>query len=178
MTRATALPVLALLLAACTATSPSPTPLASGIVRSPDLTPVPTQASTPTPTDDLVATAPPQAIPAQTDTEWGRIWDELPVGFPTGSVGPVSQVEPDEPASGAFDVPAPVVDVGAGMQAALESAGFSTFSMSGPFEDGSVVIESVGPGTTECLVQTTIAPLGEGSRITILYGAACPFPLE
>jgi hypothetical protein len=44
--------------------------------------------------------------------------------------------------------------------------------MNGPAEDGSIVIDSVGEG--DCRIQTTIAPLGDTTFITVLYGAACP----
>jgi hypothetical protein len=50
--------------------------------------------------------------------------------------------------------------------------------VSGPFDDGSVIIESADFDQSGCRVRTTVAPLGSGSRITILYGAACPFPMK
>jgi hypothetical protein len=100
------------------------------------------------------------------------IWDTLPPGFPRypGS-------EPTETGEGAasavLDVPADVQTVTTWFQAALEHAGFSTFTLSGPAEDGSMEIESVGP-VDECRVRTTIAPLGGSTVVTILYGASCP----
>jgi hypothetical protein len=171
--------LVALVLAGCASVaSPSPAPSLSVGSQPPRPTPLPTATPTPPPTDGTVATAPVQAIPDQSETAWGRIWDELPVGFPLSGIGRLDQIDPHEGVSGAYDVAATVDEVAPAMQAALESATFSTLSMSGPFEDGTVVIESVGPDTTECRVETRIAPHVGGSRLTVLYGAACPFPLE
>jgi hypothetical protein len=58
------------------------------------------------------------------------------------------------------------------MQGALETATFTTEALSGPFEDGSLVLDSVGDAG--CRIQTTIAPLGGMTFVTVLYGAACP----
>ena len=58
------------------------------------------------------------------------------------------------------------------MQDALETATFSTIGLNGPAEDGGWTIDSVGEG--DCQVQTTIAPLGDMTFITVLYGADCP----
>jgi hypothetical protein len=107
-----------------------------------------------------------------TETDWGTIRDALPPGFPRypGST-------PTETGAGAasavFDVPADVSTVTTWFQGALEGAGFSTLSLSGPAEDGSMEIESVGP-TTQCRVRTTVAPLGSSTIVTVLYGAVCP----
>jgi hypothetical protein len=60
------------------------------------------------------------------------------------------------------------------MQEALETATFSTIGLDGPAEDGSFVLDSVGD--EECRIQTTIAPLGDTTFITVLYGAGCPQP--
>lgn len=117
--------------------------------------------------------APGASLPSQTDTEWGRIWDELPDGFP---VPPGSTpTEPDVVASGAFDLSVGVEEAATFMQQSLELANFSTFTLSGPAEDGSIVIESVGPGGTDCRVETTIKPLGALTRMSVRYGAACAF---
>lgn len=138
--------------AAPTPISPTPTP-ASG-------------TSSPLPS----ASTPP--APGVTETDWGAIWDALPPGFPNypGST-------PTETGAGAasaiLDAPADVPTVATWYQAALERVGFSTLSMSGPSEDGSMEIESAGP-TTRCLVRTTVAPLGGSTIVTILYGAGCP----
>jgi hypothetical protein len=134
----------------------------------------PTAAPTSAPTTAPASTSPGASLAAgQTDTGWGRIWDSLPAGFPRFPGGtPVDDASP-EPASGRFAVPGG--DPGAiatWMQEALESATFSTVGLNGPAEDGSFVLDSVGDG--ECRIQTTIAPLGDTTSITVLYGAPCP----
>ncbi len=59
-------------------------------------------------------------------------------------------------------------------QVGLAAAGYSTEALSGPSEDGSLVIDSVGTDPA-CRVQTRIRPLGGTTMITVLYGAACPW---
>jgi hypothetical protein len=184
--------VSAIVLAACASsatTNPSREPSdagapVGGAASSPARSDLPPAAagSAPSPgtaveSDGSVATAPAQAIPGQTLTTWGEIWEELPNGFPVSTVGRVSQLPSHPSSSGAFDVEAPAEAVAPAFQAALEGAHFSTLSMSGPFDDGNVIIESADPDASGCRVQTTVAPLGARSRITILYGAACPFPM-
>jgi hypothetical protein len=124
------------------------------------------------PSPATVTSAPPPAG-GTTQTDWGTIRDTLPPGFPRypGST-------PTETGAGAasavFDAPADVSTVTTWLQGALEGAGFSTLSLSGPAEDGSMEIESVGPTTTQCRVRTTVAPLGSSTIVTVLYGAVCP----
>lgn len=113
------------------------------------------------------------AAVGQTDTPWGRIWDAVPAAFPRfpGSVpgGDASA----EPASARYVVAdADPADVAAWMQSALETATYSTEALSGPLEDGSFVLDSVGEA--DCRIETTVAPLGGMTFITIRYGAACP----
>ena len=116
----------------------------------------------------------PSAPPAgTTETDWGTIHDALPPGFPRYP-GSTPTETGGGPASAVFDVPADVPTVTTWLQGALEGAGFSTLSLSGPAEDGSMEIESVGPATTQCRVRTTVAPLGGSTIVTILYGAVCP----
>ena len=156
--------------------------VAAGCVASATATPAVTPTSTPGATPTTTATAPasepgPTATPApsvaQTDTEWGRIWDAVPPSFPV-----YTGAKPTEtgsgPASAEYDVdgtPAAVTDFYRG---ALEAAGFATEGVDGPLEDGSLVISSTGePGG--CRVRTTVAPLGGTTVVTILFGAECPF---
>jgi hypothetical protein len=109
----------------------------------------------------------------QTDTDWGRIWDAVPAGFPLFPGATPADDASGQPASARYAVQGG--DPGAiatWMQDALETATFSTIGMNGPAEDGSWVIDSVGEG--QCQVQTTIAPLGDMTFITVLYGADCP----
>lgn len=111
---------------------------------------------------------------SQTDTSWGRIWDRLPSGFPLhpGAV-PTDEIDFEEPVSGAFVVDGvEPVEVATWMQAQLETATYSTEALSGPFEDGSYVIDSVGEG--DCRIETTIGPLGSMTAVTVRYGATCP----
>ncbi|HET7169787.1 MAG TPA: hypothetical protein VFI69_11360 [Candidatus Limnocylindrales bacterium] len=127
-------------------------------------------AASGSPTGDATASA---AGVDQTDTAWGRIWDAVPAGFPRfpGSVpgGDAS----GEPASGRFVVAGgDPADVASWMQSALETATYSTEALSGPLEDGSFVLDSVGEGA--CRIETTVAPLGGMTFITIRYGADCP----
>ena len=55
----------------------------------------------------------------------------------------------------------------------LELATYSTLALSGPLEDGSFVLDSVGE--EDCRIETTVAPAGGLTIITVRYGAACPF---
>ena len=115
----------------------------------------------------------PQA--GQTDTDWGRIWDELPEAFPVypgatpadeAATGPVS-------ATFALDGADPRT-VATWMQTELERAAYRTEALNGPFEDGSFVLELVG--STECRIEVVAAPLGGLVTVTVRYGAACPTP--
>lgn len=140
----------------------------------PQATPTPPAATVTTP-----ATATPSASPIApppgvgvTETDWGTIWDALPPGFPSypGS----TPTETGGPAASAtLDVPTDVPTATTWLQAELERAGFSTLSLSGPSEDGSMEIESMGLAD-QCRVRTTVAPLGGSTIVTILYGAYCP----
>lgn len=114
----------------------------------------------------------PAASVTTTETEWGAIWDALPASFPTfpGAI-PTDPIE--GPASGAFAVPAGAFEAAEFMQSALETAGYSTEALSGPFEDGSYVIDSVGE-TPECRVETRLAPLSGTTLMTVRLGAGCP----
>lgn len=173
--RATIVLVMAsLALAAC---STSATPSASLPTGSPmpsrtAVAPSPTGPS-PTPLASPAPALPSPSLPSQTETAWGRIWDAVPGTFPLPAGA--TPTEPDEPVSAAFDVPAAADEVAIGMQGALELASYSTESMSGPDESGAYVIDSVGPESLDCRVQSTVAPLGGLTRLTIRYGAACPF---
>ena len=143
--------------------------------RAPDATTTGAAPSTATagPSTDAPPTPEP-TLPGQTDTEFGRIWDALPPGFPI-----VPGSSPTEtgagPASAEFDAPGNVLAVATFLQGAMEAAAFSTESLSGPLEGGQYVLVSIGPESVDCRVQTTIAPAGDASLVTVLYGAACPF---
>ena len=113
------------------------------------------------------------AAAGQTDTEWGRIWDAIPANFP---VIPGAEPAPESgigPASAVLAVQTvQAAGVADWFQDQLEIEQFSTEALSGPLEDGSYVLDSVGEG--ECRIQTTVIPQGGVTTIVILYGAACP----
>jgi hypothetical protein len=157
--------VAVLAIAGCGPADTSPAPQTPGATGSPRTAPPPSPAS-PSP-------APVVSPPSQTETEWGAIWDELPPEFPLPPGVAPAELR-GEPASGVFTVPVPPGQAATYMQAALEGAGYSTRAMSGPYEDGSIVIDSVG-STPECMIQTTLAPLGGSTVLTVLFGAGCPF---
>ena len=124
----------------------------------------------PPPTETTPSAAPTEVT--QTDTDWGRIWDAIPAGFPVypGAV----ETEVDEPVSAAFTAPGTGPDeIATSLQQQLELATYSTEALSGPLEDGSFVIDSVGDAG--CRIETTVRPAGELTTITVRYGADCPF---
>jgi hypothetical protein len=161
---------LVLLLAGCgpavqsASTSPSgvspvaPSPAASEIASGP------------------AASAPTSAVAGtQTDTAWGRIWDDVPPGFPIFPGSTIADDASPDPVSATYAVDNDdTAEITAWMQEALETATFSTESLSGPLEDGSFVLESGGDG--ECRVQVTVVPMGGLTFVTVRYGAACPTP--
>lgn len=129
-----------------------------------------TPSPSPAPTSSLVA-----PLPGQTETEWGRIWDDIPPDFP---VYPAA-VRSDESASG--PVSASLVVEGLDPSAvltwtdsALSNAGFTVTGGQASMEDGSMSIDAVR--SIDCRVLVTSAPLGSLTSITILYGASCPQP--
>lgn len=147
------------------ACSPTPTP-------APTTAPSASAAVSPeAPSASAGPTDPPTT--SQTDTEWGRIWDDLPPGFPVAPGGTIADDASPDPVTATFAYPGgEVADIAAWMQAALETATYSTEALSGPFEDGSVVLDSVGDG--ECRIQTVVAPAGGLILMTVRYGASCP----
>ncbi len=109
----------------------------------------------------------------QTDTDWGRIWDAVPADFPRFPGARVADDMGDLPVSARLAVDGGDPEaIAAWMQSAMETATYSTEGLNGPLEDGSMVLDSVGD--RGCRIQTTIAPLGGTTFITVRYGAACP----
>jgi hypothetical protein len=156
--------LLVLLLAACGST---PAPSSSSAPESaPPSTDLPAATS---------ASLAPSTSPAadQTDTEWGRIWDAVPAGFPRYPGSTPADDSSDEPASARYAIDGgDPATVASWYQGALEQATFSTIGMNGPGEDGGFVIDSVGQG--DCRIQTTIMPLGGMTFVAVWYGAGCP----
>ena len=111
---------------------------------------------------------------SQTATDWGRIWDSLPAGFPTIAGSTPSEEAAVGPASAIL-----VVDGGAAktiatsLQTQLEAAGYTTTALGGPLEDGTYTLDMTG-SPTGCMLQVTALPTGGLTTITIQYGAACP----
>lgn len=159
------------LLAGCATTNPAPSATASTRATASPAAVSSEPGPTAVPTDPGATPRP--SLPGQTDTDWGRIWDALPEAFPRyPGAGPTETGE--GPASAILDVgDAEPTEVATFYQSALEGAGYSTLSLSGPREDGSREIETVGE--SNCRIRTTITPLGGTTIVTILYGADCPF---
>ena len=126
------------------------------------------------PSPSFAASSSPAA--GQTDTDWGRIWDSLPAGFPTyPGATPAGEVATG-PASAALAVPGVEASTIADwLQSKLEQASYGTEGRSGPLEDGSYVLDFTGsaPG---CRVQVSVAPLGGLTTVTVRYGASCRQP--
>jgi hypothetical protein len=167
-----------LLVAACGGRTGVDDPLPSALEATPGPTlavpsdleslPAPAETGKPSTTEE-----PPPVT--QTDTAWGRIWDAVPAAFPVYP-GAVESDEAGggEPVSATFSViGADPAEVTTSMQQQLELATFSTEALSGPLEDGSFVIDSVGDG--DCRIETTVKPAGGLTLITVRYGADCPF---
>ena len=109
----------------------------------------------------------------QTDTEWGRIWDDVPAGFPRFPGSTVADGATPEPVSATYSVANDdTAVIATWMQAALENASFRTESLSGPLEDGSFVLDSVGAGRMPAAGR--VEPMGGLTFVTVRYGAACP----
>lgn len=130
-----------------------------------------------TPGPDVSAPAASQPVAAgtaagQSDTEWGPIWDTVPSGFPTYPGSTESEIG-TEPASTerVIDGAEPAA-IASWMNQRLQAASFESDGLSGPFEDGSYVVDA--SGAAGCRVQVRVAPTGGTTTITVLYGAACP----
>lgn len=154
----------ALLLGACNATPPPP----SATEMPASVASVPPSAAE----SDVASGAPPAG---QTDTDWGRIWDELPEAFPIYPGATPADDAASEPGSGTFALDgADARVVATWMQAELERAAYRTEAVNGPFEDGSYILELVG--TVACRIEVAVGPLGGLTMVSVRYGAACPNP--
>jgi hypothetical protein len=157
--RQVVVPLAGLLVVACGPGAPSPSP--TGGSPRPDAT---------SPAASEQAPAAPSA--GQTDTEWGPIWDTVPSGFPTYPGSKVAEVGADPASEVRVIESADPAAVASWVDQHLQSAAFHSDGLSGPFEDGSYVVDASGAGG--CRVQVRVAPTGGLSTIVVLYGAACP----
>jgi hypothetical protein len=111
---------------------------------------------------------------AQTDTEWGRIWDSLPADFPTYPGATPAEETATGPASADLVVTGgDAKTIATTMQSALVAAGYATAGLSGPLEDGSFTLDMTGP-PAGCKVELRVTPTGGLTSLKILYGATCP----
>lgn len=147
------------------ATTPARSP-GSGATE-PDLTPVP--GGQPTPFLSI-GIGPDQ--PHTTDVEgFGPILDELPASFPK-----LAGQEPADagggPASGSFAVNSTAGTAAADLAAKLTAVGWAA-DVASPLEDGSVVVEAIGPAAG-CKAEVRFTPASGSSLMLVLYGASCP----
>jgi hypothetical protein len=131
----------------------------------------PAQSAPPSASADASASA--AATTGQTDTDWGRIWDTLPPGFPTYPGSTPAEDAGIEGVSAAWAVEGgDPAEIASWFQTSLEGATYSTEALSGPLEDGSFLLESVGEG--DCRIDVQVAPTGGLTLVTVKYAAACP----
>jgi hypothetical protein len=130
-------------------------------------------------TDALVSgaapTTPPTiapSLPTQTNTSWGRIWDDVPDSFPEPTGSEPATDTGQGPASAQLVVTAAAGDVADGYVSALHAAGW-TVNRDGPLEDGSIVVNATNAG--DCKAQITVHSISDASLVAVLYGASCPF---
>ncbi len=174
---ALAIAAILVLVAACGQAVPTVKPPPATGTQSTSSTTSPTDPSpgptAPTPIPTEPGTTPAATPPGQTDTAWGRIWDDLPPGFPAWPGSHPTQTG-GGPASAILDAgTTQPAELATFFQSGLELAGYSTVARSGPLEDGSWELDS--SGDAGCAIRISMAPLGGSTIITILYGAACPF---
>ena len=111
---------------------------------------------------------------SQTDTDWGRIWDSLPTGFPTIPGSTPSEEAAAGPASAVLVVNGGSAKaIATALQTQLTTAGYTTVALGGPLEDGTYTLDMAGQ-PAGCMLQVRAGPLGGVTTVTILYGATCP----
>jgi len=150
--------------------------LVAGACGGPGPTAAPTPQATggsPLPTSSLAAGSPATTEPTTTETDWGTIWDAVPLDFPVPQGA--EAVEANEAVSVAWAAGGRPAQIATSMVAALEAAGWSTEGASDPYEDGSQVIDAVR-GAPDCRAQVTVAPRGDQILVLVRYAAACPWP--
>lgn len=113
---------------------------------------------------------------SQTDTDWGRIWDALPAGFPAIAASRPAEEASIGPASATLVVDGDVAKaVVTTIESKLKTTGYRTDALSGPLEDGTFTLEVTG-AAAGCRVMVTAKPTGAVTTVTILYGSDCPAP--
>lgn len=137
--------------------------------------PSPTSVASVEPSPATTNAASPEPEVGQTDTDWGRIWDAVPVDFPLYPGATPAEEAASGPVSATF-----VLDDGdtraiaSWMQNELERAGYGTEALNGPLEDGSFVLAMAG--ADDCQIEVAVAPLGGLVTINVRYSAACQGP--
>jgi len=130
--------------------------------------------SSPAAVATATAAAGSQGTASQSDTDWGRIWDSLPSGFPTIAGSTPSEEAATGPASATFTVNGNAAKtIATTLQTQLMAAGYTTVALGGPLEDGTYTLDMSGQ-PAGCILQVKAAPLGSVTTVTILYGATCP----
>jgi hypothetical protein len=170
------LPLVVLVLAACGTAADGSTPASAAASNAATASAATSSAPSAAPSaDPSVAPVSPDASTGvgQSDTEWGRIWDGVPEGFPRFTGARDADDATAEPVSDVYAVEGgDAAEISTWLQAAMETATYSTEGLSGPLEDGSFVLDSVGDGA--CRIQTSIVPMGGLVLVTVRYGADCP----
>lgn len=128
----------------------------------------------PTPVGSAGQTIDPSPAGGQTDTAWGRIWDQLPAGFPEPSGATASEPIGRGASSAELAVGAAPNNLAGFYVTALPGAGYPIVAQQGPLEDGSRIIDAAG-AEAGCKLQVTITPLSGVTHVTIFFGASCPF---
>jgi hypothetical protein len=127
-----------------------------------------------TPTTSAAAASNAGSATSQSDTDWGRIWDSLPPGFPSIPGSTPSDEAASGPASAIFTVNGDSAKaIATALQTQLAAAAYTTVALGGPLEDGTYTLDMTGQ-PAGCMLQVRAAPLGGVTTVTILYGATCP----
>jgi hypothetical protein len=77
------------------------------------------------------------------------------------------------PASGSFAVGASAEQAAGLVRRGLEAVGYRIGGVTGPFEDGSLVLDAAG--ASDCRVQIRLTPLSGTTHMAVMYGAGCSF---
>lgn len=157
--------LLALIVGACSPASASP----SATVTAPSLTAVPGGPASPV----IGASVGP---PTTSNVEgFGEIWDALPASWPAFPGQSASEIGSD--ASQALVVKGDPAALAIQLRRTLEQRGGWTVDIASALEDGTVVLEAIGPAEG-CRVRARFTPNTPGSdlgTLQVYYGAKCPW---